>query len=238
MLRGNIDSAEQLLHSAVQLAGSVNDDELLSQIYYQQAVVSEQKKQFQAALSAFKKYRELSIQLLKDQTTRDSRDKAHSAKRQLEQRARKLIHRVRTQYEYDPEKHLSNVVSETYWWEQLVLFKTQLKSANYAVLVIYHHDSRYLDICTELAHALCTDHDLLSRLNSEHIGLLLADKDEPAEQMHQILKQMLALYPWQRQGLENQSPTVLLQDILTFPFTIEQLELLTIQDEADGRVTE
>jgi hypothetical protein len=56
--------------------------------------------------------------------------------------------------------------------------------------------------------------------------------------MHQILKQMLALYPWQRQGLENQLPTVLLQDILTFPFTIEQLELLTIQDEADGRVTE
>ena len=238
LLRGNIDSAEQLLHSAVQLAGSVNDDELLSQIYYQQAVVSEQKKQFQAALNAFKKYRELSIQLLKDQTTRDSRDKAHSAKRQLEQRARKLIHRVRTQYEYDPEKHLTNVVSETYWWEQLVLFKTQLKSANYAVLVIHHHDPRYLDICTELAHSLCTDHDLLSRLNSEHIGLLLADKDEPAEQMHKIIKQMLALYPWQRQGLENKLPTVLLQDILTFPFTIEQLELLTIQDEADGRVTE
>lgn len=66
--------------------------------------------------------------MLREQTLRVGMDKARSSKRQLEQRARKLINRIRGQHEFDPEKHLSNVVSETYWWEQLVLFKTELKN--------------------------------------------------------------------------------------------------------------
>lgn len=237
MLRGNIDEAAQLLESAEKYADSANDGELLSQIYYQQSVVSEQKKQFKTTYYAFKKYRSLSIQLLKDQTAREGRDKAHTSKRQLEQRARKLINRVRTQYEYDPEKLLSNVVSETYWWEQLVLFKTQLKSSNHSVIIIHHFDSRYIDICTELTHSLCTQHDLVSRLSGEYLGLLLDDKGETAENIHTILQKMIAIYPWKRQGLEPASPTVRLEDILSFPFTLDQLEQNTLEDEANGRVT-
>ncbi|CSH91263.1 ATP-dependent transcriptional regulator [Vibrio cholerae] len=87
--------------------------------------------------------------MLREQTLRVGMDKARSSKRQLEQRARKLINRIRGQHEFDPEKHLSNVVSETYWWEQLVLFKTELKKSNHAVVVIQHpnanqnHAARY-----------------------------------------------------------------------------------------------
>lgn len=238
LLRGNVDTAADLLKSAEKYADNANDGELLSQIYYQQSVVSEQKQLFKPALYAFKKYRNLSIQLLKDQTARESQDKAHTSKRQLEQRARKLIHRVRTQYEYDPEKHLSNVVSETYWWEQLVLFKTQLKSATHTVIIIHHFDSRYLDICTEITHSLCTQHDLVSRLSGEYLGLLLDDKGEAASNIHAVLQQMIEIYPWKRQGLEPNLPKVILEDILSFPFTLDQLEQHTLKDEADGHITE
>jgi tetratricopeptide (TPR) repeat protein len=231
LLRGNIDIAAKLLESAEQLADSANDGELLSMIYYQQSVVFEQKEQYQVALDAFKKYRDLSIQLLKDQNTRESRDKAHTSRRQLEQRARKLINRLRSQYEYDPEKHLSNVVSETYWWEQMVLFKTQLKSAKHAVVVIHHEHPKYIDICTELMHSLCTPHDLVSRLSSERLGLLLADKDEAAHSIYVTIQKMIEIYPWERQGLYDGIPTVILSDILMFPFTLEQLEQQTLEED-------
>lgn len=35
---------------------------------------------------------------------------------------------------------------------------------------------------------------------------------------------MLDIYPWKRRGLDGPKPTLYLQDILTFPFTLEQLE--------------
>ncbi|MGX9416461.1 hypothetical protein ACXJY6_15370 [Vibrio sp. RC27] len=234
LLRENIDEAAHLLEAAEKYADSANDGELLSQIYYQQSLVAEQKNQYKDTFYSFKKYRNLSIQLLKDQTARESRDKAHTSKRQLEQRARKLINRVRTQYEYDPEKLLSNVVSETYWWEQLVLFKTQLKSTNHTVIIIHHFDSRYLDICTEITHSLCTQHDLVSRLSGEYLGLLLDDKGEAAINIHAILQQMISIYPWKRHGLDPQLPSVIIEDILSFPFTLDQLEQNMLKDETNG----
>lgn len=114
--------------------------------------------------------------MLREQTLRVGMDKARSSKRQLEQRARKLINRIRGQHEFDPEKHLSNVVSETYWWEQLVLFKTELKKSNHAVVVIQHPNAKYIDVCTEVIHSLCAPQDLLSRISSDRLGLLLAEK--------------------------------------------------------------
>lgn len=41
--------------------------------------------------------------MLREQTLRVGMDKARSSKRQLEQRARKLINRIRGQHEFDPE---------------------------------------------------------------------------------------------------------------------------------------
>ncbi|MGR5471133.1 hypothetical protein ACPV51_28385, partial [Vibrio astriarenae] len=82
----------------------------------------------------------------------------------LELRAKKQINRIRVQHEYDPEKQFSNVVSETYWWEQLVLFKTELKHSNHAVIMIQHHNPAVLDACTELVHSLAMPSALLSRI--------------------------------------------------------------------------
>lgn len=35
---------------------------------------------------------------------------------------------------------------------------------------------------------------------------------------------MIEIYPWHRKGLDKPLPKVELQDILMFPFTLEQLE--------------
>ncbi|RQW64922.1 tetratricopeptide repeat protein [Vibrio viridaestus] len=229
LLRGDLDKANELLSQA-ELSVDVMENsnaELLTQIYYQQSKIAEQKDQFDLALNAFKKYRHYSIEQIKHQKALESSDKARGAKKQLEQRARKLINRVRGQYEYNPEKHLSNVVSETYWWEQLVLFKTELKHANHTVLVIYHPNPKYIDICTELTHSLCTSKDLVSRLSSERLGILIDEKDAEASELHRVIIAMIGLYPWERQGLSGPLPKVDLHDILTFPFTLEQLELLS-----------
>jgi tetratricopeptide (TPR) repeat protein len=238
LLRKNVDQASLLLQKAEEAINRHNDDELLSQIYYQQSIVAEEKQNYPAALSAFRRYRKISVEMEKQQTTRESHDKARALKRQLEQRARKLINRVRGQYEYDPEKHLSNVVSETYWWEQLVLFKTELRRSNHSVIVVHHNTPAYLDICTELMHSLCTKHDFVSRLSTQKLGLLLADKDDNANTIFEIIKQMLAIYPWQRRGLNDALPNVALHDILTFPFTLEQLEQIPMKGEGNGSATE
>lgn len=162
--------------------------------------------------------------MLKEQTNRVSMDKARGSKRQLEQRARKLINRIRSQHEYDPEKQFSNVVSETYWWEQLVLFKTELKRSNHAVIMIRHSNPAFLDACTELVHSLTTPSDLISRLSSDRLAMLIAEKDQAAEELYRTVHAMLDIYPWERRGLKGPKPTLYLQDILTFPFTLEQLE--------------
>jgi hypothetical protein len=237
LLRKNPQKASELLKNAEQSATTFDNGELLSQICFQQSRVAEECGEFKVALQAFKKYRKHSTEMLREQTARVSNDKARASKRQLEQRARKLINRIRGQHEFDPEKHLSQMVSETYWWEQLVLFKTELKRSNHAIIMIQHADSGYLDVCAEIAHSLCNKQDLLSRLNSERLGLLLADKGDEALNVFQVLAKMIEIYPWHRKGLNQSLPKVIYQDILSFPFTLEQLEENQRQEEQNGSST-
>lgn len=223
LLRKNFSAATEWLNKAEKVASSFDNGELLSQICYQQSRVAEEHGDAQAALIAFKKYRCYTVMMLREQTIRVGMDKAHSSKRQLEQRARKLINRIRGQHEFNPEKHLSNVVSETYWWEQLVLFKTELKKSNHAVIVILHPNPNYIDVCTEVLHSLCAPQDLLARLSSDRLGLLLAEKGDAAIAIFEVMSKMIEIYPWYRKGLDGPLPQITLQDILSFPFTLEQL---------------
>nr|WP_319556951.1 hypothetical protein [uncultured Vibrio sp.] len=224
LLRNNTESATRLLIAAEESARHFDKGELLSQICYQQSRVAEEQGHFEVAFHAFKKYRKHSLQMLKEQRHQLSQDKAQSSKRKLEQRARKLINHIRSQHEYDPEKHLSNLVSETYWWEQLVLFKSELKQSNHAIIMIRHAEPAFLDACTELIHSLTTPTDLVSRLSTDRLAMLIADKGQAAEAMYKTVQSMIRIYPWERQGLKGPQPTLYLQDILTFPFTLEQLE--------------
>ncbi|MFA0079686.1 hypothetical protein AB4427_16370 [Vibrio artabrorum] len=224
LLRKRPEQATELLKLAELSANEFDNGELLSQICYQQSLVAEENLDFKGALVAFKKYRQYSIGMLREQTNRVGLDKARSSKRQLEQRARKLINRIRGQHEYNPEKHFSYVVSETFWWEQLVLFKTELKRSNHSIIMFQHPDTDYLDICTEIAHTLCNRNDFISRLSSERVALMLSEKGHAAEQIFQTLSTMLEIYPWHRKGLKGPQPIISLNDILTFPFTLEQLE--------------
>lgn len=224
LLRKKPCESSQLLKVAEQAATSFDDGELLSQIYFQQSRVAEEVGDYKIALEAFKQYRSHSTNMLREQTAREGNDKAQASKRLLEKRALKLINRVRSQYEYDPNKHMSQVVSETYWWEQLVLFKTQLKQANYAVIIIQHEDSSTLDVCMELAHTLCNNKDLLSRLSPDRLGLLVAEKGDSAFNIYEVLCNITEIYPWQRRGVSSILPRVELYNLLTFPFTLEQLE--------------
>lgn len=238
LLRKNHQKATQLLLCAEQSAQIFDNGELLSQICFQQSLVAEEQGDDQKALIAFKKYRRFSLTMLREQTSRLGLDRAHVSKRQLEQRAHKLIRRVRSQYEYNPEKHLSHVVAESYWWEQLMMFKAELQNSKHSVMVIHHEDPHYLDICTELIHTLCAQHDLLSRLSPTRLGLLLAETGHLAEQLKQTINNMIEIYPWQRKGSSDSLPAITLQDILSFPFTLEQLEQLQPQDEHHGSAAE
>ena len=224
LLRNNPESATRLLVAAEESARQFDHGELLSQICYQQSRVAEEQGHYEVAFHAFKKYRKHSLKMLKEQRHQLSQDKAQSSKRKLEQRARKLINHIRSQHEYDPEKHLSNLVSETYWWEQLVLFKSELKQSNHAIIMIRHAEPDFLDACTELVHALTAPKDLVSRLSTDRLAMLIADKGQAAETMYKTVQSMVEIYPWERQGLKGPAPTLYLQDILTFPFTLEQLE--------------
>jgi len=224
LMRKCPDKAAQLLIQAERSAHTFDNGELLSQICFQQSRVAEEQSDYKAALNAFQKYRKYSISNLKEQMARVTKDKACASKNQLEQRARKLINRIRGQHEYGPEKQLSQMVSEIYWWEQLILSKMELKRSNHAVITIQHKDSDYIEVCSELAHSLCTQKDLLSRLSNDRLGILLAEKGDAAAQVYQVLANMIEIYPWHRKGLDKPLPKVELQDILMFPFTLEQLE--------------
>ncbi len=223
LIRKNFTSAGEFLQQAEEAAKPFDNGELLSQICFQQSVVAEESTDYEKALQAFKKYRQYSIQMLKEQTNRLGMDKARGSKRQLEQRARKLINRIRGQIEFNREKRFSNVVSETYWWEQMVLFKSELKKSNHAVVVIQHEDSSYLEICIELAHCLCGRSDLISQLDESRVGMLIAEKGEEANKLYDVVSRMISMYPWERRGLKGDSPNTSLYDILSFPFTLDQL---------------
>ncbi|WP_394126403.1 hypothetical protein [Vibrio hepatarius] len=238
LLRKRPNAAAKLLIQAEQSAVAFDNGELLSQICFQQSRVAEESGNFKLALEAFQKYRKHSTTMLREQTARVSNDKARASKRQLEQRARKLINRIRGQHEFDPEKQMTQMVSETYWWEQLILFKTELKRSNHSIIIIQHPDSQYLDVCAELTHSICNKQDMLSRISSDRLGLLLADKGEAALSVFQVLAKMIEIYPWQRKGLECSLPKVIYQDILSFPFTLEQLEESQKQEELHGNDTQ
>ncbi len=236
LLRKNTTSATRLLLAAEESASSFDNGELLSQICFQQSRVAEELGDFEAAFNAFQKYRQYALKMLKEQKLQFKRDKAHASKRKLEQRARKLINHIRSQHQYDPEKQLSNVVSETYWWEQLVLFKSKLKQSNHAVIMIRHSEPAFLDACTELVHSLTTSNDLISRLSSDRLAMLIADKGSAAEEMYQTVKTMISIYPWERRGLFGPQPRLYLQDILTFPFTLDQLDESHIEVMKNGTI--
>ncbi|MGR5454038.1 tetratricopeptide repeat protein [Vibrio alfacsensis] len=234
LLRKNTQGAVKLLEAAEESALSFDNGELLSQIFFQQSRVAEEQGEYEVAFKAFQKYRQHAIKMLKEQAHRETMDKAHGSKRQLELRAKKQINRIRVQHEYDPEKQFSNVVSETYWWEQLVLFKTELKHSNHAVIMIQHHNPAVLDACTELVHSLAMPSDLISRISSTRLALLIAEKDQAAQELYRTVCSMMDIYPWKRRGFVTVKPTLYLQDILTFPFTLEQLEESHIEVMKNG----
>jgi hypothetical protein len=78
---------------------------------------------------------------------------------------------------------------------------------------------------------------MLSRLSSERLGILLADKGDEAVNVFHVLAKMIEIYPWHRKGLDDALPKVIFQDILTFPFTLEQLEDSQRQEEQHGSLT-
>ncbi|MGU3844983.1 hypothetical protein ACVZHT_25700, partial [Vibrio diabolicus] len=75
-----------------------------------------------------------------------------------------------------------------------------------------------------LVHALTTSSDLISRISSDRLAMLIAEKGQAAEDVYRTVQAMLDIYPWKRRGLKGPKPILYLQDILTFPFTLEQLE--------------
>jgi len=238
LLRKNLTKASGLLASAELTAKHFDNGELLSQICYQQSLVAEENGDDQTALEAFKKYRQYSMNMLHEQTIRLGSDKARTSKRQLDLRARKLINRIRNQHEYNPEKHLSNVVPETYWWEQMVLHKAQLNESTHSVIVIRHSNPLFLDGCTELIHSLCSTQDLLSRLSPNTLGLLIGEHADNVSPIFDVLKNMLAIYPWERRKLYGPPPEAELYTILRFPFTLEQLEDIELEEESHGSATQ
>ncbi|GEM76661.1 hypothetical protein VSA01S_27730 [Vibrio sagamiensis NBRC 104589] len=235
LLRKNTTNAAKLLQMAEQSASTFDNGELLSQICFQQSLVAEEQGKYKLAYKAFQKHRQYAIKQLKEQTHRVNLDKTRASKRQLEQQARKLINHIRLQYEYNPKKQFTNVVSETYWWEQLILFKSKLNGANYSVIMIHHSNPAFLDICTELIHSLTTSNDLIARLSGKKLAVLIAEKGLAAESLCKTIGGMLKLYPWQRRGLKGPNPTLYLQDILTFPLTLEQLEQSHIEVMKNGK---
>jgi len=234
ILRKDFNQAIQLLLSAEQIARHFDNGELLAQIFYQQSLVAEQQGNDKAALDSFKKYRQYSLNMAHEQSIRLGSDKARSSKRQLDQRARKLINQIKKQHEYNPEKHLSNVVPENYWWEQMVLHKVDMMNSSHSVVVIQHDNPLFLDACTELVHALCAPKDLLTRLSPNYLGLLI---DEPADTVQPVfdgLEKMIELYPWERRKLYGSLPKAILYSILSFPFTLELLEEMITKEQSDG----
>ncbi|KII76261.1 tetratricopeptide repeat protein [Vibrio renipiscarius] len=225
LLRQQPAQSAALLRTAEKAAKSFDNGELLSQIYFQQSRVAEEVGDYKVALQTFKQYRRHAGEMLRVQTSREGNDKARTSKRLLELRAKKLIHRIHHQFANDANKQMNKMVSETHWWEQMMLYKMALSSANHSVIVIHHSNQQGIEICAELAHSFCNNNDLLTRLSPNKLGLLLAETASNAEHIHGILKQMLDMYPWQRRGILNDQPRVDLYNILAFPFTLEQLEL-------------
>ena len=234
LLEDQAENAAELLDCAESSAQRFKDNELLSQIYLQQSQVAKKRNDYLSALTSFRTYRKYSIAMAKERTSRTSLDTARESKNKFAQKARQLIHRIREQHEYDPEKRLNQMVSETFWWEQLILFKTELRHSKHSIILIRHSDPAYLGVCAEIAHCLCGPHDLLSLLGKERIGILLSEKEQQAQGVFKVLSQMIELYPWERKGLYGQLPHLSLQNILTFPFTLEQLEELPIDATTDG----
>ncbi|WP_413282567.1 hypothetical protein [Vibrio sp. MA40-2] len=235
LIRDNISQAKTLLSNAEQAAKQFHNEDLLAQICFQQSVVSEKQGDFEGALDSFQNYRKYSVKLLKDQTNRLGLDKARTSKRQLDNRARKLINRIRRQVEFHHgDKGYSILVSETYWWEQMVLFKSELKASTHAVILIQHQDNAYLDVCLEIAQCLCNRNDLIARLSEDRIGMLIAERGKQADELFDFFKQTLHNYPWKRRGLTGKIPVIVLHNILSFPFTLEQLEEQEQMDSEHG----
>ncbi|MDF5377545.1 hypothetical protein P3682_27260, partial [Vibrio parahaemolyticus] len=111
---------------------------------------------------------------------------------------------------------------------------TELKRSNHAIIMIQHSNPEVLDVCTELVHALTTSSDLISRISSNRLAMLIAEKGQAAEEVYRTVQAMLDIYPWKRRGNKGPKPILYLQDILTFPFTLEQLEESYIEVMKNG----
>ncbi len=218
------DTALSHLRRAEKAALKTNNNELLGLIYRHQSEIAEHKNNYQEAYKAYKKFRHFAEKELKARKRWMGSDKAHQSRRQIDQRAQQLISRLYNQYDYNLEKHFSNFVSETYWWEQLIQFKSQLSHSEHAVIMIQQDNPAYLEVCTELLHSISTPKDLIARLTENRLVMLISENRESTGTLFQALEKMIAIYPWQRKNLMPDNVHAELIDILSFPFTLEQLE--------------
>ena len=104
-----------------------------------------------------------------------------------------------------------------------MLFKASLNNASHSVILFYHENPKVIDECEKIILPLCINDDFLSRLSHKRLGLLIFGLNT-AEAIYKKIEMIVRLYPWDRKGLVGELPTVSYQDILTFPFTLEQLD--------------
>ncbi|SKA00205.1 putative TPR-like family protein [Vibrio cincinnatiensis] len=204
------------------VAMKVDDKASLAKIYLYQSQLHQEVKDYQAALSAFKKYKTNTLEVVKGKTNNHNLDKNYKIKNQLAVRITKSINYLKSHHASD-NNSLNTLISETTWWEKLMIFKASLNNNAHSVIMFYHDNPRVIDECEKLISPLCVNNDFLSRLNHKRLGLLIFGLDS-AETVYKKIKMILRLYPWDRKGLIGEKPAVSYQDVLSFPFTIEQLD--------------
>ncbi|MCG3728602.1 tetratricopeptide repeat protein [Vibrio cincinnatiensis] len=204
------------------VAMKIDDKESLAQIYLYQSQVHQDAKDYQAALSSFKKYKTHVLNVVKNKTNSHNLDKNYKIKNQLAVRITKSINYLKNHHTND-NGTLNSLISETTWWEKLMLFKASMNNHSHSVIMFYHDNPKVIDECEKLISPLCVNDDFLSRLSHKRLGLLIFGLDG-SETVYKKIKMIMRLYPWDRKGLIGEKPAVSYQDVLSFPFTIEQLD--------------
>lgn len=226
--------ASMALGRAKSQAKKLNQEKLLSKIYLLQSNIYEQLHKFELALKTYKKYRHLTIERLQNLTLQKGLDTNRRNKELLEYRVKRVVSRLQQSYLSDKPLQQSNLMSESHWWEQVMLAKSAQHLTKHSIVVVHHSHAAHLTVCLDLLQTYSNQNDCIARLSQTKLGLLINADKSTAKQLYAVIQHALQHYPWQHQGLSLSAPQSHHYSIFSFPFTMELLEL--DQREAESAI--
>ncbi|RJG49533.1 hypothetical protein [Motilimonas pumila] len=197
---GELEAANQYLQQAETMALEFDEGELLSQICLERANICERLGVYLDALNHYQRYRNYSVNLLREQSASKGRDQYLSSRGQLDARSQRLIRRLNITDHVAQIEHLPQFRLPQSWLHLVQLRRDQV---DWAIVRVTFSEPSATHFGLHVLYALLQPDDRITQWQQNQLLLTVQVAPDKHQKLLRHIQDLLSSYPWWLQGIEG-----------------------------------